>query len=83
MYMKSNKPQCSNCKSDLEERKTALTFQMGDDKIIVVKSVPSLICEECGEESVDVKDSEKVEKLVHKAIADGITMGFVDYNSAA
>ncbi|MBU1680187.1 MAG: YgiT-type zinc finger protein [Bacteroidetes bacterium] len=74
---------CPYCDNILKEGKTALTFQMSDDRIIVVKDVPALICEECGEESVDIKDSKIVEKLVHKAIADGITMGFIIYNNAA
>jgi len=74
---------CLYCKNTLKEGKTALTFQMGNDRIIVVKDVPALICEECGEESIDIKDSKIVEQLVHRAIADGIKMGFIEYYNAA
>lgn len=74
---------CLYCKSNLKEGETALTFQMGNDRIIVVKDVPALICEECGEESIDIKESKIVEQLVHRAIADGIKMGFIEYYTAA
>jgi YgiT-type zinc finger domain-containing protein len=71
------------CKNILKEGKTALTFQMENDRIIVVKDVPALICEECGEESIDIKESKIVEQLVHKAIEDGVKMGFIVYYNAA
>lgn len=74
---------CPFCETELKEGKTTLTFQMAANKIIVVRDVPALICEQCGEESVDIKDSKIVEKLVHKAIADGISMGFIEYKDAA
>ncbi len=74
---------CPFCKTDLKKGKTILTFQMEEDKIIVVKDVPAIICEECGEESVGIKESKIVEKLVYKAIADGIRMGFIEYRFAA
>ena len=74
---------CPFCKTELKEGKTTLTFQMGAEKIIVVKDVPALVCEECGEESIDIKDSKIVEKLIQKAIEDGISMGFIDYKYAA
>lgn len=74
---------CPYCKGELKDGLTALTFQMSEGKIIVVKDVPALICEQCGEESVELDDSKIVEKLVQKAIADGITMGFIEYNNAA
>jgi len=74
---------CPYCKSELKEGKTALTFQMGEGRIIVVKDVPALICEQCGEESINLENSKVVERLVQKAVADGITMGFIEYNNAA
>ncbi len=74
---------CHICAAELKEDKTTLTFQMAKDKIIVVKDVPALVCEQCGEESIDIKHSKIVEELVQKAIADGISMGFIEYNNAA
>ena len=74
---------CSICETELKEGETTLTFQMEGNKVIVVKDVPALICEECGEESIDIKDSRIVERLVRKAIDDGISMGFIEYKYAA
>ena len=74
---------CPFCNTDLKKGKTILTFQMEEDKIIVVKDVPAIICEECGEESIGISESKNVEKLVYKAIADGIRMGFIEYRIAA
>jgi YgiT-type zinc finger domain-containing protein len=74
---------CPFCETELKEGKTRLTFQMASDKIIVVRDVPALICEQCGEESVDLEIAKIVEKLVHKAIEDGISMGFIEYKDAA
>lgn len=74
---------CYYCKSELKEGTTALTFQMSEGRVIVVKDVPALICKQCGEESINLENSKVVERLVKKAIADGITMGFIQYNNAA
>lgn len=74
---------CTVCKSTLKPGKTALTFQMSDDRIVVIRDVPAMICEECGDESIDVETAKNVEKQVEKALSDGIKMGFIDFNNAA
>lgn len=78
-----NNMKCPSCKSNLKEGTTALTFQMSDDRIVVVRDVPALICEECGDESIDMNIAKIVEEQVHKALSDGIRMGFIDFNNAA
>ncbi len=74
---------CPHCKGEMTKGTTALTFQMDENKIVVVRDVPALICDQCGEESIDLETSKKVEKQVEKALADGIRMGFIDFNTAA
>lgn len=74
---------CAFCNGELSKGKTVLTFQMSENRIIVVKDVPAMICEQCGEESVDLKESQIVEKNVKNAVSDGMVMGFIDYNDAA
>ena len=74
---------CPNCKMELKSGTTVLTFNMGSNRILVVKDVPALICEQCGEESLDLEVSKNVEKQVEKALLDGISMGFIDYYAAA
>jgi hypothetical protein len=56
---------------------------MEGTQILVIKDVPALICEQCGEEFVDLQISKNVEKQVNKAVADGISMGFLSYDKAA
>jgi YgiT-type zinc finger domain-containing protein len=62
---------------------TVLTFQMSEQKIVVVHDVPALVCEQCGEEYVENATAKKVEEQVQRALADGIKMGFIDFNTAA
>jgi YgiT-type zinc finger domain-containing protein len=74
---------CPLCKSKMNEGTTVLTFKMGDEQILIIKDVPALICEQCGEEYIDLQISKNVEKQVNKAIADGISIGVLSYNLAA
>ena len=74
---------CPLCKSKMTEGTTVLTFKMEGSQILVIKDVPALICDQCGEEFVDIQTSRNVEKQVNKAVADGISMGFLSYTLAA
>jgi len=74
---------CPYCKTDLKNGRTVLTFQMDANRIVVVRDVPALICEQCGEESIDIEVSKIVERQIEKALSDGIRMGFIDFNTAA
>lgn len=74
---------CPYCTSEMKEGKTVLTFQMSNSEIVVVHDVPALVCGQCGEEYVDNETAKKVEKKVEKALADGLKMGFIDFNTAA
>jgi len=74
---------CPNCKVELKSGTTVLTFSMEANRILVVKDVPAMICEQCGEESLDLEVSKNVEMQVEKALSDGISMGFIDYYAAA
>jgi YgiT-type zinc finger domain-containing protein len=74
---------CPLCKSKMLEGTTVLTFKMESSQILVIKDVPALICDQCGEEFVNLQTSKNVEKQVNKAVADGISMGFLSYNIAA
>jgi YgiT-type zinc finger domain-containing protein len=62
---------------------TVLTIKMKSGQILVIKDVPALICDQCGEEFINLQTSKNVEKQVNKAVADGISMGFLSYYIAA
>jgi hypothetical protein len=48
-----------------------------------VKNVPALVCCQCGEAFVEINILRKVEKILAKAVRDGLVMGFVEYEKAA
>ena len=74
---------CPICETKMVSGKTTLTFDKGPEQTIVIKEIPALVCEQCGEVYVDLNTSRQVEKLVSKAESDGIKMGFLAYNPAA
>lgn len=74
---------CPVCSSTFKKDTSVLTFKLDSNRILVITDVPSLICGQCGEESIDLQTSKIVEKQVSKAVSDGVSMGFIHYNSAA
>ena len=74
---------CPLCKGNMVSGTTILFFDMKDGRVIVVLNVPALICEQCGEEYVDIKVTRNVEKILNRAERDGLSMGFVEYGAAA
>jgi len=63
--------------------KTNLPYELGDDYLVVIKGVPALICQQCGEQFIEIKVVREVEKLVASAREDGVTLGFMKYREAA
>ncbi len=45
--------------------------------------VPALVCEQCGDEYIEIAVVRKLEKMIEKGKSDGISMGFVEYDLAA
>ena len=74
---------CPLCKGDMSPGKTILPFELNNGKVIVVLNVPARICDQCGEEYVDMDVTRKVEQLLDRAEKDGLSMGFVEYGAAA
>ena len=74
---------CPLCKGNMVSGTTILPFDMKDGRVIVVLNVPALICEQCGEEYIDMNVTRNVEELINRAERDGLSMGFVEYGAAA
>jgi YgiT-type zinc finger domain-containing protein len=75
---------CPLCKGKMAKRKkTNLPYEIDGEKIIVVKNVPALVCDQCGEAFVEINILRRVEKILAKAAGDGLVMGFVEYKKAA
>lgn len=56
---------------------------MKNGRVIVVLNVPARVCEQCGEEYMDMEVVRNVESLLDRAEQDGLSMGFVEYGAAA
>ena len=74
---------CSLCKGKMIKGMTNLPFQTGEEHMVVVKDVPALVCNQCGETFVEIDIMRTVEQIVKKAEMDGVTLGFVQYKKAA
>ena len=62
---------CFMCKGSLEEKNTTFMVEL-DNCIIIIKNVPSLVCEQCGEVLYSNEVSKQLEKLVN-AVRNSIT----------
>ena len=62
---------CFMCKGKLEEKNTTFMVEL-DNCIIIIKNVPSLVFEQCGEVSYSNEVSKQLEKLVN-AVRNSIT----------
>ena len=74
---------CPACKAIMENGKTNLPYELDDERFIVVKDVPALICPQCGETYIEAPVLRVVEKLINAAQKDGMLLGFVLYQEAA
>ena len=62
---------CFMCKGKLEEKNTTFMVEL-DNCIVIIKNVPSLVCEQCGEVLYSNEVSKQLEKLVN-AVRNSIT----------
>ena len=56
---------CPLCKGTMQKGKTSMPYETGKDRLIVVKDVPALICEQCGESYFEEKEVDAIEELIH------------------
>lgn len=75
---------CPLCKGRMVPGKTNLPFTVaGEGNVIVVINVPALVCEQCGDDFVEIDVVRNVEKIIDRIERDGISMGLVEYEKAA
>ena len=60
-----------------------LPYRLPGKKLVVMVDVPALVCEQCGDEYIEIDVVRKVENVLEKVQAGGISMGFVEYDLAA
>lgn len=74
---------CPLCKGEMFKGRTNLPYEVGEDRVIVVKDVPAWVCRQCGDFFVEIEVARKVENIVAAAERGGVTLGFVKYKEAA
>lgn len=74
---------CPLCSGVMNHGATHILIQRDEESIIVINKVPALICEQCGDDFIEIDISRKIEELLKKLESEGLKMGFVDYTRAA
>ncbi|HEX30572.1 TPA: type II toxin-antitoxin system MqsA family antitoxin [Candidatus Poribacteria bacterium] len=62
---------CVLCKGEMKEGKVNLPVDL-EERFILVKSVPALICEQCGEYFISDEVMRKLELIVEEAKSRGV-----------
>jgi len=67
--MKKNNPECCYaCDGTMEQGETTFTVDFGQG-VVVVRSVPAMVCSQCGMEFIDDDIATKIEEIVSDAKA--------------
>jgi YgiT-type zinc finger domain-containing protein len=63
--------------------KTNLPYDLKEGSVVVIINVPALVCEQCGDDFIEIDIARKVEKLLERIERDGVSMGMVQFDRAA
>ena len=74
---------CPLCKGNMTKGTSNMPYRLGAHKLVVLVDVPALVCDQCGDEFIEIATVRNVEHVLEKVKQDGISMGFVDYPLAA
>jgi YgiT-type zinc finger domain-containing protein len=62
---------------------TNLPYDLKEGNVVVIINVPALVCDQCGDDFVEIDIARKVEKLLERIERDGVSMGMVQFDRAA
>jgi YgiT-type zinc finger domain-containing protein len=74
---------CPLCKGLMSAGKTNLPYDLNEGNVVVILNVTALVCEQCGDDFVEIYVARKVEKLLDRIERDGVSMGMVQFDRAA
>lgn len=63
---------CFHCPEGEYETGTTTRTLEGGDTVLVVKGVPALVCDKCGDSAFSEEVSERLEELITEAVAAGV-----------
>jgi YgiT-type zinc finger domain-containing protein len=69
---------CPLCKGIMAAGVTDITLRR-DRSVVVVQSVPALVCHDCGESSLEAEVAAAVHALAEKEIERGVALEFCTY----
>jgi YgiT-type zinc finger domain-containing protein len=75
----SNSMDCVICKHGETAPGAATVTLTRDDTTVVVKDVPALVCDNCGEEYVDSEITERLLKTAEEAVKAGVQVDVRNY----
>ncbi len=64
--MKQNSNRCPICKGNKQKSTTTFTVDLKFG-VVVVRDVPAMVCEQCGEEWIADKEAAQLETIVNEA----------------
>jgi len=70
--------ECFMCKGSLIEKKVNYVVDL-ERTIIIIKSVPAKVCNQCGEQYFDDETSEKIERIVNQLKELSIEVMIINY----
>lgn len=72
---------CPICKSNMEKGTTELTFRRGKS-VVIVEAVPALVCQQCGEASIENTVAQQAYYLAENEIKRGVSLEFLKFKAA-
>ena len=69
---------CPVCKGKMAPGRTDLTLRR-DRSVVVVEDIPALVCEHCGEASLDAETSKAAYDLAEREIRRGVSLEFCTF----
>lgn len=69
---------CPLCRGKMVEGRTDLTLRRGRS-VVVVEEVPALVCEECGEPSIEAGTARAAFELAEREAARGVALEFCTF----
>ena len=73
---------CPLCGGRKADGKTTFTVDFGEG-VVVVRNVPAIICEQCGEEWLDDETASRLEEVTNKAKEKHTEIEMVPYDKVA
>jgi len=71
--------QCVVCRQGETEPGTATITLIRDGTTVVVKGVPALVCDNCGEEYIDEEITDELLKFAEDAVSRGVEIDVSQY----